>query len=135
MLDDFFKAADIVSEAGFQTTSFWLQSSSTLLHWYFRNVNLVSQLRWLGVGFGVQSSQEWVVRPQADQFQQLHCWVTAPQARACLWNRKKKNKQSLHLSWLFSYSALLFVSVIFFECCIHTQRRYRVLISQRKFHL
>lgn len=50
MLDDFFKATDIVSEAGFQTTSFWLQSSSTLLHWYFRNVNLAGVSKTVGSG-------------------------------------------------------------------------------------
>ena len=48
MLDDFFKATDIVSEAGFQTMSFWLQSPSTLLHWYFRNVNLAGVIEMVG---------------------------------------------------------------------------------------
>lgn len=32
---------------------------------------------------------------------------------SCLWNRKKKISSLYILSWLFSYSALLFVSVIF----------------------
>lgn len=50
MLDDFFKATDMISETGFQTMSFWLQSSSTLLHWYFRNVNLAGVREMVGSG-------------------------------------------------------------------------------------